>query len=512
LTKYSFVLTALLLVFELGCSIGQASPIGGAPQTGGIAVRVTPASATIVGSEAVQFTALVTNTSHVAVNWTASQGTISAAGLYQAPAVTTDTAVTITATSVADASKSETASLLITAKVSGPVPATPPGGNKIKQSFFGADFNNGHVWPPTDGQHRSATLGSIRLWDDGVKWGQINSARGVYNWSALDNWISRAQAEHVDVLYTFGDTPQFAGSIPAKGPCAAPSVYSCSAPKDVNQDGTGSDAEFSSFVTALVERYKGQIAYYELWNEPDCPCFFAGTTAQLVRMGKDAAAIIRSLDPNARILSPSAHGPTMRTWFAGYIAAGGGPNFDIVDVHMRGTVTQNAIPEAFLGIYTDVTGQLKANSMTNLPIWDGEHGINKNQLTDPDELAGYVARGIALRAGVGLQRQYVYTWDGPSPYGLQGNDSGTAWNTVAGWLIGHSISPCTASGTVYTCNVDNGQIVWDTAQSCSHGACSTSKYIYPSSYAWQTDLNGIKTAVSGKTVAIGYKPIFLTAR
>ena len=511
--KYYVVLTALMLALGVTCSVGQASSDGSGSQSGSVAVHVIPDSATISSSEAVQFTALVTNTPHVAVTWSVSHGKISNSGLYQAPAVTSNTAVTVTATSTADTTKSETASLVITAKQSGPTSQPPaPTGNTIQQSFFGADFNSGRVWPPTDGQNRIATLGALRLWDDSVKWGQINTARGVYDWKNMDTWISKAQAQHVDVLYTFGDTPQFAGSIPGKNPCTSPSAYSCSAPKDVNQDGTGTDSDFSSFVTAVVDRYKGQIAYYELWNEPDCTCFFAGTQAQLVRMGKDAAAIIRSHDPNAKILSPSAHGPTMKTWFAGYIAAGGGSNFDIVDVHMRGTSSQNAIPEAFIGIYNDVTGQLAANRLNKLPIWDGEHGINKNQLTDPDELAGYVARGVVLRAGVGLQRQYIYTWDSPAPYGLQGNDSGTAWDTVAGWLIGHSISPCVASGNVYTCNVDNGQILWDTAQSCSHGTCTTLKYTFPITYKYQTDLDGKKTALSGKTVAIGYKPIFLTSK
>ena len=74
-----------------------------------------------------------------------------------------------------------------------------------------------------------------------MKWGHtLNTASGVYNWSKLDNWIAKAQAQHLDVLYTFGDTPQFAGSIPSNSPCNSPSPYSCSSPKDVNQDGTGS--------------------------------------------------------------------------------------------------------------------------------------------------------------------------------------------------------------------------------------------------------------------------------
>lgn len=512
-TVYSLLLTLFIAsAYAAAQTIPTQNSIS-SQSSSAVAVKVEPNSATLASSQTLQFTALVSNTSKVGVRWTASQGVISKSGLYRAPNVSTNISVTVTATSVQNPTKSETATILVTPRQTSSRPqAQGQASRAIKQSFFGSDFNGARVWPPTDGQHQIASLGGLRLWDDGVKWGQINTAPGVYDWAGIDAWMSRAQAQHVDVLYTFGDTPQFAGSIPPGNPCVAPSSYSCSAPNDVNKDGTGTDAKFIAFVTALVDRYKGQIAFYELWNEADCTCFFAGTQAQLVRMGKDAASIIRSHDPAAKILSPSAHGPTMSTFFKNYIAAGGAANFDIVDVHMRGAASANANPEAFLTVYGQVTSQLTANKLTTLPIWDGEHGIKKNELTDPDELAGFVARGLALRAGVGLQRQYIYTWDAPAPYGLQGNESGTAWDVVAGWLIGHSINPCVASGTVYSCDVDNGQIVWDTAQSCKQGSCTTSKYTYPSTYAWESDLTGKKTALSGKTVAIGYKPIFLTAK
>jgi hypothetical protein len=398
----------------------------------------------------------------------------------------------------------------------GASPAGTVTATTIKQSFFGTDFLLPNlVWPGTDGLHQISTLGGLRLWDDGVKWGQINTSRNVYNWSQLDSWISMAQSQHLDVLYTFGDTPQYAGVIPtARGVhCLTPSAYSCSPPTDVNADGTGTDASFSSFVTALVTRYKGRIAFYELWNEPDCSCYFAGSQAQLVRMGKDASRIIRSIDPNAKILSPSGHVWTMKSWFAGYIQAGGAANFDIVNIHMRGTGPLNVKPESFLETYSNIEAQLKINNLTTRPLWDSEHGIRGTEpLPDPDEQAGYVAREVALRAGLGIARQYVYAWDGNPPLGLQGNEAGTAWDTMAKWLIGHSISPCVAKGTVYSCNLDNGQIVWDSAQSCSNGTCTASKYTYPVTYKFQTNLSNQKTALTAKTVSIGYKPIFLTAK
>ena len=69
-------------------------------------------------------------------------------------------------------------------------------------------------------------------------------------------------------------------------------------------------------------------------------------------MGKDAASIIRSIDPAAKIISPSAHGPTMKTWFDGYVAAGGAANFDIVNAHLRGS--KNPSNSSPVGVPHDV--------------------------------------------------------------------------------------------------------------------------------------------------------------
>src|SRR5579885_847328 len=406
---------------------------------------------------------------------------------------------------------SGTASANITSVV---VTCTAVSTSGIQKTFFGASFNFFTTWPPTDGLGRVATLGAIRLWDDKVKWGQINTAQGSYDWSVLDGYISQVQSLNADILYTFGDTPDYAGTIPSGNVhCLAPSDYSCSPPNDVNPDGTGTDNYFSTFVTALVTRYKGQISYYELWNEPDCSCYFAGTQAQMVRMNSDAKAIINSIDPNAKLLMPSGHVWSLNTWFTAYLAAGGAATFDIVNMHMRSNGTLNIVPENFLTTYSNIVASVDANGLGSRPLWDSEHGIKADEnVTDTDTLAGYVARELVLRASVGLVRQYLYSWDDNAPVGLQGNLGGTAYDTVAGWLLGHTISACVVTGAVYTCNVDDGQIVWDTAQSCSNGSCTTSNYTYPQTYKWQTDLTDTKTALSGTTVPIGYKPIFLTAQ
>ena len=111
--RFSPIVCALVaLAFGPGISRAQSADDAVAKA---VVVHVSPDSSSVSSSDAVQFTALVKNTSHVAVTWSASQGTISNNGVYHAPKVGNDTLVRITATSVADPSKSDAASLIVKA-------------------------------------------------------------------------------------------------------------------------------------------------------------------------------------------------------------------------------------------------------------------------------------------------------------------------------------------------------------------------------------------------------------
>jgi hypothetical protein len=114
------ILIALVssLVFLAACS-GVSTPANSS-QAPGVVVTVSPATATVASDGSKQFNATVTNTSNTAVTWSASPGSISTAGLYQAPTVTSNTNATVTATSVADPTKFGTASVTITGSSSPP--------------------------------------------------------------------------------------------------------------------------------------------------------------------------------------------------------------------------------------------------------------------------------------------------------------------------------------------------------------------------------------------------------
>lgn len=93
-------------------------------QATGIAVSVTPGAASLLASQTQQFTATVTGTATTGVTWSLAPavGTITTGGLYTAPSnIPATQTVTVTATSIADATKSGAA----TVTLSSPFAAVP---------------------------------------------------------------------------------------------------------------------------------------------------------------------------------------------------------------------------------------------------------------------------------------------------------------------------------------------------------------------------------------------------
>jgi len=82
-----------------------------------VSVSVTPATATLYSGQTVQLMATVANTSNTAVTWSIAPegvGTLSASGLYAAPATTTAAqTLTVTASSQADPTKSAPATITL---------------------------------------------------------------------------------------------------------------------------------------------------------------------------------------------------------------------------------------------------------------------------------------------------------------------------------------------------------------------------------------------------------------
>ncbi len=423
----------------------------------------------------------------------------------------------------------------------------------------------------------SVAFKEVRMWSnvDAARWANINTGPGIYDFSVVDAFLNEFYLNGIsDVLYTIGQVPGWASINPADINCdfavqTNTTAGGCDLPSDIAVDGTGTDATYINFVTAIAKHVNdptylqthAKITYWEPWNEwYRNPKVYPGTLqdhtsinatyAQMVRMTEDLRCTITgkgsvngspctatAIDPKALIVSPSDGedtGPSLSV-FQNFLYCSGTGNgapiagskcttgsrgstaVDVINTHFYEPPSMGLQPETLI---TDVAAYNNVLSTTDKakPFWSGEGSWGEDEkYPDLDLQAAWVARYYLSGWSAGLQRMYWYAYDSPK-YGQLWNGSlnkaGQAYNTLNKWSLGANLSSCSANGSVWTCNVtlSNGSaamIIWDTAQSCSSGNCPTSPQS-GSNFANYQDLTGTNNAFSG-TVQVGIKPILLTA-
>ncbi len=408
----------------------------------------------------------------------------------------------------------------------------------IPNSFFGMHINNVHTpWP-------TAYFANQRLEGSNVNWWNIEIAPGEYDYYWLDQWLANAQAHNVSLVYTFVGVPQFYSSIPNDQRCTF-NVGACDPPRDVNENGSGSDEAFQNFVRDLV-RHNAElgypIRYWEMWNEPDIvkqwipTCKNKGKKctgnleyAQLLRMAKDARAIIKQADPNAVVLSPAPVGfRGAAEWMGGYLAAlhqQGGPYPDVVAFH--GYVNEWVmgyfpVPENEIQLIDQLKGEARKNGLGTKPLWITEGSWGNTILdgfTDPVLQTAFLARYIVLQQSQGIARGYWYQWDQPGGDGTlwqgpSGNGNwrltGYAYNSIVNWTRGATLTSACSNrgGSVWACKYARStpkdyqaEIVWN--------AKANSIYAVPQGFKQYCDLKGNMTKVQGNKAEIGIWPILL---
>ena len=418
--------------------------------------------------------------------------------------------------------------LLLICSLAGPSRA------QTSPEFFSLQMNSGTIsqqpWP-------SVSFGGMRLWDSQVHWRDINTAPGVYDWSLLERWLADAQINNVNVLYTFGEVPQWASSDPNDPNCSG-GAGACDPPNDLNTDGTGSDQHWKNFVSALVSYNQnsstGHIKYWELWDEAlGNPLRWTGTIAQLIRMARDATNIIKAADSSALILNPTfgAQLRSSRDMLDKYLAAGGGQYTDAIAFHGYVTGKGTAgIPEELVQNMSLSKSVLKKYGQNNKPLWDTEASwgnVLKNGFNDRDLQAAFLARFYLLHWSVGTARFYWYEWNNQADGGLWVPDknnpslpgkvlkAGIAYAQLYDWIVGATLSSaCAPSGTIWTCKMSRpggyeAKAIWDTAKTCKNGSCSTISYTVNSKYTKYRTLSGKTMAITNSKVPIGIKPILV---
>ncbi len=418
-----------------------------------------------------------------------------------------------------------------------PTPAPPPGA--VPGTFFA-----GHIaylvqsnpiggirtpWPTQFPMH------AIREWVGFMDWHNLDEGGGTYNWSELDEWVRIAHDVHgADIEYTFGHVPSAysATGLPGGPPLNCPSADFC-----VPCSASGNCSTWENYVRAVATRYKGKIRYWSIWNEwngedsPGVP-YWGGDVGTLVNLARLAYSILKAVDSNNVVLTPSTTGDLDGSQMESYLAAGGGNYADVITFHAYTGVPEevldyaNAIEQAMCShnIRPARNPSLCPSARSTKPLWSDEGGwAYDSDIPDDAGRVAFIGRQLTLLWDRGLDRAYWYLYDGQESDSDEGKNWGTLWSPkplfgrpagiqAAGvaygelykWMVGAtSASPfCSTKeipdGELYTCDLTasggyQAQIVWSS---------SPTPYTLTgvSTYTQYRKLDGRLTRISGGTV------------
>lgn len=344
-----------------------------------------------------------------------------------------------------------------------------------------------------------------RLWDAHVAWPDLEPVKGQWHFANLDRYLSAAEQHHVEVLLPLGLSPRWASARPEENSVYGPGL--AAEPADLQ--------DWRAYVTAVVTHCGNRVQAYEIWNEPNLKPFWSSDTDQMVILTREASRIIRSVNPQAIIVSPSATAGYGTKWLAEFLSKGGGRYVDVIGYHLY---VNPDPPEAMLPIIQQIKQIMADNSAGDKPLWNTELGWAKPKPFLSEELAAaFLARSYILNWAAGVQRLYWYAWDNHAWVTLQTLEAddrtlkpaGLAYNVIQQWLVGARMQTCSQDPDhTWICQMTrNGSpqwIVWN--------AEGTRTFAVPASWRAKniTPLLGHSRALSQSNLEVGPTPDLFT--
>jgi len=192
--------------------------------------------------------------------------------------------------------------------------------------------------------------------DAGVKWSRedfswerIEPARGRFEWAYYDRLVERARRNGISVYAIVGYWTHWTKPYTAEG-----------------------IEDYTRFLRALVEHYKGEIHEWEIWNEPNI-FFWQGPKDLYAELLRRSYAVVKEVDPGARVLGLSTSGID-REFIARMLELKA--PFDVLTIHPYRTRLNDQV---FIQDLKDVSDQARRADGTRRPVWLTEMGWATHQ-------------------------------------------------------------------------------------------------------------------------------------
>jgi hypothetical protein len=256
---------------------------------------------------------------------------------------------------------------------------------------------------------QQAGVKSVRI---DAEWGFIEPTQGTYNQTyldRLDNAIEVMQSKGMDPLVVIADTPAWVTGAPSGDPSPGtePPIRSiigtgCSSTKTICTPYNGA-ADYDAYLSYLMNRWKGEVNEYEIWNEPDGGWSWQTTQSNYLTAATDDAidyttlmksayTTAKAIDPSVLILGPSLSNTQLaqQTFLKTVYAQGGKDYFNVYAQHYycdppHDNYCGTTSSDQRTADDPQVTGSLfaanmypimEANGDSSKPVWITETGYN----------------------------------------------------------------------------------------------------------------------------------------
>lgn len=269
--------------------------------------------------------------------------------------------------------------------------------------------------------------GFVRL---AVPWKEMELTQGNIDFSLLDKYVARADQHGLPMVFNFFSIPTWANNSTG---CDFWISQNCSDPPTSAQ-------YFYNFALAVAQRYP-EVAFWELWNEPDLKVFWNGSIGSLksliLQPGRDA---IRSVLPGAQFISPpmvtsSAKLTNLLNSTNGWWAFAG------IHVYNKQNPTYTALRNQVNGKWTNAKNAV-TNSNKNLAFWITEVGVNSNTVGEQAQADTLAALIDGIDSGdIHAARLTIHT--------VRDNSDGVNENGILRTDLSHKPSYDSVRDTIY---------------------------------------------------------------
>lgn len=306
------------------------------------------------------------------------------------------------------------------------------------------------IWPnfePEEGAWKSDTENAYRTLVNDLRSGGIENIVGILLWTP--EWAATTGSKEL--------SPRGLDQRPSGWYIPEPGAVDDLTPRAVSplstppqglyqewNDWDASDGDgvnyWGRFVYKLVSKFRDDVKYWEMWNEPEWSYFWTGTSgdyAQLLKVGYQAT---KAACPDCKVLFGGLHYWAEQNYYRWVLSQlADDPNaeannhyFDIMSVHLysRSNNTYDEIAKIRSGMTTFGVGDHPIwLTETGVPVWDdGSVDPNPNRYdyaASQQEAADYTIQSYANAIAAGVEKYFFFRTndeDMSEYFGLMRND------------------------------------------------------------------------------------------